>query len=152
MIVLLRVDHRLLHGQVAFSWVKTLDSDCILVANDDVVNDDLRKTTLKLAKPQGNKLVIKNIDDSIEAINNGNTDKYRLLIVVESIKDAYRIIEKCNIESLNLGGTKATSETKNISKAVNITKEDEELLSKILEKNVEIEIRQLPNDIKKIYK
>lgn len=152
MIVLFRVDHRLLHGQVAFSWVKTLDADCILVANDEVCNDDIRKTTLKLAKPQGSKLVIKNIEDSIQAINSGNTDKYRLLIVVESIKDAYKIIDKCDIKSLNLGGTKATSETKNISKAINITNEDEKLLNKILEKNVEIEIRQLPNDIKKIYK
>ena len=45
MIKLLRVDHRLLHGQVVFSWVSALDPDCILVANDDVVKDELRKTT-----------------------------------------------------------------------------------------------------------
>lgn len=52
MIQLLRVDHRLLHGQVAFSWVKNLQSNCILIANDKVVNDDVYKTTLKLAKPE----------------------------------------------------------------------------------------------------
>ena len=61
MIKLLRVDHRLLHGQVVFSWVSALDPDCILVANDDVVKDELRKTTLKLGKPNGVKLVIKTL-------------------------------------------------------------------------------------------
>ena len=53
MIKLLRVDHRLLHGQVVFSWVSALDPDCSLVANDDVVKDELRNTTLKLGKPNG---------------------------------------------------------------------------------------------------
>ena len=61
MILLLRVDHRLLHGHVAFSWTQTLGADCILIANDAVAVDDLRKTTMKLAKPQGVKLVIKDI-------------------------------------------------------------------------------------------
>lgn len=61
MIKLLRVDHRLLHGQVAFSWTQSLGTDCILVANDDVPENDIRKTTIKLAKPQGVKLVIKKI-------------------------------------------------------------------------------------------
>ena len=36
MLKLLRVDHRLLHGQVAFSWTQNLGADCILIANDDV--------------------------------------------------------------------------------------------------------------------
>ena len=53
MIILTRVDHRLLHGQVAFSWTQSLGADCILIANDDVPTNDIRKTTIKLAKPQG---------------------------------------------------------------------------------------------------
>lgn len=32
MIKLVRVDHRLLHGQVAFTWVKMIGTDCILIA------------------------------------------------------------------------------------------------------------------------
>ena len=67
MIELLRVDHRLLHGQVAFSWTNALGIDCILIANDSVPGDDIRKTTLKLSKPNGVKLVIKTIDDAIAA-------------------------------------------------------------------------------------
>ncbi|STV18480.1 putative PTS permease [Klebsiella pneumoniae subsp. ozaenae] len=67
MITLLRVDHRLLHGQVAFSWTQYVGADCILIANDSVPGDELRKTTIKLAKPPSVKLVIKNINDSIEA-------------------------------------------------------------------------------------
>ena len=58
MIKLLRVDHRLLHGQVAMAWTQSLDSDCILIANDAVVNDNIRKQH-EIAKPNGVKLVMK---------------------------------------------------------------------------------------------
>ena len=36
MILLTRVDHRLLHGQVATSWVNGLGSDCIFCVGDKV--------------------------------------------------------------------------------------------------------------------
>ncbi len=42
MIKLLRIDHRLLHGQVAFSWSKQIGTDCILLASDTLLNDQLR--------------------------------------------------------------------------------------------------------------
>ncbi|WP_077601628.1 PTS sugar transporter subunit IIB [Oceanobacillus sojae] len=149
MIKLLRVDHRLLHGQVAFSWTQSLSTDCILVANDDVPENEIRKTTIKLAKPQGVKLVIKNINDSIKALQSGVTDKYKLFIVVESVEDAYKLSKAYpEIQKINLGGMKVREGTRNISKAVNITKEEEELVKELVDRGVEVEIRQVPSDKK----
>lgn len=149
MIKLLRVDHRLLHGQVAFSWTQFLGVDCILIANDGLMQDELRKTTIKLAKPQGVKVVMKNIYDSIDAINSGVTDKYKLFVVVESIEDANRLVKgTTKFESINLGGIKSREGTRNISKAINITPEEEETLKKLIESGIIVEIRQIPNDQK----
>lgn len=149
MIKLLRVDHRLLHGQVAFSWTTSLAADCILIANDAVLNDSLRKTTIKMAKPNGVKLVMKTIEDSITAINSGVTDKYKLLIVVESIEDAYALTKGCQqIKSINLGGTKAKEGTKNISKAINVLPEEVTLLKELISEDIEVEIRMVPDDNK----
>ncbi|CAM3611775.1 PTS system sorbose-specific EIIB component [Klebsiella variicola subsp. tropica] len=152
MITLLRVDHRLLHGQVAFSWTQYVGADCILIANDNVPNDELRKTTIKLAKPPSVKLVIKNIDDSIEAIKSGVTDKYNLFIVVESVDDAWRIANAVgNIKSINLGGIKAKEGSQNISKAINLLPKEIEQLQQLVGKGVEVEIRQVPNDRKQLF-
>ena len=49
MVLMTRVDCRLLHGQTAVAWTSGLGADCILIANDAVVIDDLRKTTMNLA-------------------------------------------------------------------------------------------------------
>lgn len=146
MIKLLRVDHRLLHGQVAFSWKNHVGADCILIANNAVMKDDLRKTSIKLAKPAGTKLVMKTVEDSINALNSGVTDKYKLLIVVESIKDAEALLKNCNIKHLNLGGTKATDKTRNISKAMNVTEEETKILKDMVADGINVEIQMVPDD------
>lgn len=149
MILLTRVDHRLLHGQVAFAWTQDIGADCILIANNDVPNNEIRKTTIKLAKPQGVKLVIKNIEDSIAALKSGVTDKYKLFIVVESIEDAYQLAEAYpEIKQINLGGTKAKEGKESLSKAIYADKEEQNMLKELEDKGVEIEIRQVPSDKK----
>ena len=96
MIVNVRVDQRLLHGQVAMAWNQILGSDCILIANDSVPGDEVRKAGIKLAKPQNTKLVIKNLEDSVKALKSGVTDKYHLFIVVESVVVSFESQDSSN--------------------------------------------------------
>ena len=51
MIKLVRVDHRLLHGQVIFSWTKQVGTNYIIVADDKVPNDPISMMALSIAKP-----------------------------------------------------------------------------------------------------
>ncbi len=153
MIQLLRVDHRLLHGQVVFSWCSQLNPNCILIANDAVVNDEVRKAALKLGKPSNAKLVIKSIEDSIQAINAGKTDKYSLMIVTGNVSDAVKLANSCEqIKNINLGGTKATSETHPLSNMVHVTEEEEKLLKKAVTDGIEVFIQAVPSDTKKIFR
>ncbi len=147
MIKMVRVDHRLLHGQVAFAWTKTLGVDCILIANDEVAKDTLRMGALRMAAPSGVKLVIKSMEDSVANIKAGKTDKYNLFILLESIEDAYRLTEEVpEIKFINLGGIKSASDKRQISKAIFVSDKDCELLRKMNDKDVKLEIRMVPDE------
>lgn len=150
MIVLTRVDYRLIHGQVAMTWTRTIGADCILVANDFVANNDVQKAALRMARPSGVKLVIKDVDDAIAALNSGVTEKYKLFIIVETIADAYRLAMGCSqISSINLGGTRSTTEAKNhIATAIFASDEDVALMRLLVDRGVELEIRQVPTEQK----
>lgn len=149
MIKLTRVDHRLLHGQVAFSWTKFLDTNCILIASDSLVRDELKMNAMRMAKPTGVKLVMKSIEDSISAINSGVTDKYNLFIIVESVEDAYKLAQSCStIKQINLGGMKASEGRHQISKAVFVSAHDEVLLKELNDKGIEVFTQLVPNDSK----
>lgn len=149
MILLTRVDHRLLHGQVAVSWVQGLKADCIFCVGDHVANDPVWKTTLKMGKPAGCKLVIKDMAHAIEAVNSGVTDKYRMLICLQTIFEAKQLIDGCpQITSLNLGNTKASETTRTVARQVFLEPEEEKLLRELVDRGVEVEIRPLADDPK----
>lgn len=149
MIKLLRIDHRLLHGQVAFSWTKFLESDCILIASDQLMEDQLKMSAMRMAKPTGIKLVMKSMEDSIAALNSGVTDKYKLFIIVESVEDAYRLAKGyTGIKSINIGGMKARDDRKQISKAVFVSEEDIAMLKELHEDGIELEVRLVPSESK----
>lgn len=147
MVVLLRVDHRLLHGQIAYSWVNYLGADCILIANDDILTDELRRTTVRMAKPADTKLVIKGISASIEALQSGVTDSYKLLIVVESVSDAVRLAKAYpKIKRLNLGNVKAREGAKQVGRTFNVTAGEEHELKQLAKQGVSVEIQSVPEE------
>lgn len=147
MIKLVRVDHRLIHGQVAFTWTKFLGTDCILIASDELLKDDLRMAGLRMAKPSNVKLVMKSIEDSAKALNSGVTDKYNLLILCESVEDVYRLAKKVPaITSINLGGTKSGDDRKNISKAVNVSQEDMKMIKELSGEGRSVFVQLVPDD------
>ena len=149
MIKLTRIDHRLLHGQVAFSWTIRRASDCILIANDELMKDELKMSAMRMAKPTGVKLVMKSIDDSIKALNSGVTDKYKLFIIVASVEDAYRLCKAVDrIKTINVGGMKQREDRRQISKAVFISDEDEKMLRELNDQGIELEVRLVPGDTK----
>lgn len=153
MIKLCRVDHRLIHGQVAFSWSKFLTIDCILIASDRIVEDKLKQNMMKMAKPDSIKLVMKSIQDSADAINSGVTDKYNLLILCESVEDAYNLINKTkDIQALNLGGMKLNSERVTISKAVSVSARDIEMLNQLCDSGIEVYSQLVPDSSKHDFK
>ncbi|MBI0092302.1 PTS sugar transporter subunit IIB [Lactobacillus sp. M0403] len=149
MIKMMRVDHRLLHGQVAFSWTSALSADCILIADNETASNELKKSAMKLAKPNGVKLVIKNVDEAIKSLKKGVTDKYKLFIVVGSIESAKKIIDGYpEIKTLNLGGTLPGPNKSNISKTIAITSSERDMLRDLLNEGVDINIQMVPSDSK----
>lgn len=147
MIKLTRVDHRLLHGQVAFKWSASLGTDCILIANDAVAKDELRQAALRMAKPNGVKLVIKNIDDSIKALLSGVTDKYHLMIIVESIADVKKLCDAIpSIKEVNLGGTKTREDRRQISKAIFVSEDDCQALKAMNDNGVKLYVQMVPDE------
>lgn len=111
----------------------------------------MRKAALRLGKPNNVKLVIKTVEDSIAAINEGKTDKYSLMIVTGNVKDAVRLArETTQIKSINLGGTKSAPDRHALSHAVYVSDEEEKLLHEAAAEGIEVFIQAVPSDSKKI--
>jgi fructoselysine/glucoselysine PTS system EIIB component len=149
MIKLTRIDDRLLHGQVAFTWTPALGADCIVVANDKVAKDEFLKMTLNLAKPASAKLLIKSLADTIIFLNDPRSQNLKILVIINAVKDASTLAnEVSEIQSINFGGIRTKEGARSISKAVGVTDDDITIIKEMLEKGIEMEVRQVPTDKK----
>ncbi|MBL0739844.1 PTS sugar transporter subunit IIB [Chryseolinea lacunae] len=149
MIKLIRIDDRLVHGQVAFTWVPSLGVDCLIVANDKIVKDDFQKMTLGLAKPAGVKQLIKSIADTVVFLNDDKNAALKILVLVNTVKDAFALASGVQeIRAINFGGLRAREGAKQISKAVALTDEDIVIIKELVRRDIELEIRQVPSDEK----
>lgn len=147
MIKLTRIDDRLLHGQVSFTWTPALGVDCLLIANDKVAKDEFMKMALGLAKPAGAKLLIKSINDAAAFLNDEKSRNAKILLLVNSVKDANAMANAvAEIKSINFGGLRTKEGAKLISKAIAVNEEDIHIIRELLAKEIELEIRQVPTD------
>lgn len=149
MIKLIRIDDRLVHGQVAMTWTPALSADCLLVANDKVAKDDFMKMTLGLAKPASAKLLIKSIADAVTFLNDPRSQGMKVLVIVNSVKDAAALAgELSEIRSVNFGGIRTKEGARSVSKAIALTDDDIAAIKEMLAKGIELEVRQVPADKK----
>lgn len=151
MIKLMRIDDRLVHGQVAFTWVSALGIDTLMVVNDKVAQDDFLKMTMGLAKPPSVKLLILSMSNAISWLNDTRSKNLKVLVLVNSVIDAFNL--SCGvteIESINFGGIRTKEGAKLISKAIAVSEDDITIIRQMAEKGLELEIRQVPTDKKLI--
>jgi PTS system mannose-specific IIB component/fructoselysine and glucoselysine-specific PTS system IIB component len=147
MIKLTRIDDRLVHGQVAFTWTPALGADCLLIANDKVAKDEFMKMTLGLAKPAGTKLLIKTVKDAAIFLNDEKSKNAKVLVLINNVKDAATLAaEVPEITTINFGGLRSKEGSKLISKAIAVNDEDIAVIREMLAKGFELEVRQVPTD------
>jgi fructoselysine/glucoselysine PTS system EIIB component len=151
MIKSIRIDDRLIHGQVAFAWTKHLEANCIIVANDSVVHDEFKKMTLNLAKPPGIKLMMLSIEDSITFLNSKESEKYNIFVLIDNASDALQLANGVSsITSITVGGMRMAPGKRMVSQAVAVNDEDVEVFKKLVDSGVEVEVRQIPTEKKKM--
>jgi mannose/fructose/N-acetylgalactosamine-specific phosphotransferase system component IIB len=151
MIKLTRIDDRLVHGQVALVWTPALSVNCLIVANDKAASDEFLKMTLGFAKPANTKLLIKSLDETISFLNDPANGGLKILLIINSVQDALTLSESIpEITSVNFGGMRGKEGSRLVSKAIAITDEDIAISRKLIDKGVELEIRQVPTDKKQL--
>lgn len=144
MIKLVRADHRLLHGQVIFSWTKQLGVNHIIVADNKVPNDPMSKMALSIAKPAEAKLDVVPIGEVASIVEKEKDDLY--MILVKGPQEALELSDILEeIREINFGGVAKKADSKPYGKAVYLNENELEATHKLIDKGIEIFVQQVPS-------
>lgn len=107
-VVFARIDNRLIHGQVLEAWVPHTQADCIIVANDKVATEPLRRTMMAASVPKGIQVVIGCIEELAEELARGQYANCKVLLLFETSADALEAHRRgFPFQMLNLGNMHA---------------------------------------------
>lgn len=137
MIKMLRIDERLIHGQVAVTWCSTLGVDRIVIANNAAAADEVQQMALKMAAPEGVKVAIKDVEGAIAILNDERLARFTVLALVNCPADAVKVASSVNgIETVNLGNFGLFNDGKKretIAYTVNVTSEERGDFKRLIE-------------------
>lgn len=147
--VLARIDSRLLHGQVATAWTKTVKPTRIIVVSDGVAKDELRKNLIEQAAPPGVKANVVPVDKMIQVAKDPRFGNTKAMLLFETPQDALRAIEGgVDVKELNIGSMAHSVGKIAVSKVLSLGKDDVKTFEKLKAKGIQFDVRKVPNDSK----
>ncbi|WP_346845733.1 mannose/fructose/sorbose PTS transporter subunit IIA [uncultured Rothia sp.] len=145
-VTFLRIDSRLIHGQVAGSWVNDVAPQTLIAASDAAAQDKLRKTLLLQVAPSHVKTNVLDIAKTGRVYNNPKYTGMKTMIVVESPQDVLRLLDEgVEVKEINVGGVTFKTGMKQISEAVYASDEDIAAYKELANRVIKMVIQQVPN-------
>ena len=146
-IVLVRVDDRLIHGQILESWIPFIKAECVVVANDALAGDQFQRAILSMAIPDRIKIRIVTVEETRVLTGDPELSGLSGLVIVSSLLDAYRLW-KADVEYrvLNIGNMKGLETSRQISFSVWLSDEDEDMIREMISQGLAVNLQSVPRE------
>ncbi|MFC5651114.1 PTS system mannose/fructose/N-acetylgalactosamine-transporter subunit IIB [Paenibacillus solisilvae] len=144
-LVLVRVDDRMIHGQVAVGWTRFVGGTYILVVDDEVAQDNTQKMLLKMSTPVGVRSSVVSVSEAVTQLMSGKLKNEKLIVIVRGPNALLGLIEGgIPLPKVNIGNVRVTEERERLTKEVAASAEEIEEWRKLDETGVVLEALWLP--------
>lgn len=146
-IQLVRIDDRLIHGQVVMAWSRAVAVKRMVVIDDKVAADGIRKMVLETVAPPGIKVSVLTVEQGIEALQSNQFGDEKLLLLLASPMTVMSLLAGgVEISTVNIGGMSFRQGKKQLTKAVSVDEQERNAFKKLHALGVILQIQILPND------
>ncbi len=147
MIVGVRIDFRLIHGQVANLWANAKQVSRFMVVDDQLATDDMQKQVLRMACPAAVKLSVLPLEKASANIQAGKYDAQRLFILAKKPETLLHLIESgVQLPEINVGNMSSLNEVKRVGLNIGMDEGDIEAFKKLQEKGIRMYAQMVPSD------
>lgn len=154
MIKWVRLDERMIHGQVATKWSQLLGVDRIIVADDQAASNEIIKKSLKMAAPANCRTAIVSVEKAISLCNDPRSKDLSILLIVSTPENLLTVAEKCpGIPQINIGNygriapKRAGEDRKTYTKNLYAYDDEIEILKKVIATGIPCNVQTIPDDI-----
>lgn len=148
-IALVRVDNRLIHGQILEAWLPFTGASRIVVVDDSVAGDFFRESVIRMAVPSNVDVIISSVEDFARSYADSAVNGRKAIVLFCTIADVLRAFRLgFKFDRLNIGNVESGDECRQCcSPSVALGKNDiNDLLTLLNSSGVYIEMRRVPRE------
>lgn len=147
-LVLVRIDDRLIHGQVVTQWLKTTKGNRILIIDDELPNNKMMLRVLKAAAPPGVAVDVLSEEDALVYLK-GESQKGENIVILVKIPEVleHLIDNGVVIPKIILGGMGINAKRKKFNRNVAASEEEIKAMNRIIQKGSAIFYQLVPSDM-----
>lgn len=146
-IKLVRIDFRLMHGQVVTNWIRQVSADSILIVDDKLAADKYLAQVFLMAAPPGIKVAIRSIEKAVAGFQNDVFKDKKMLVLFKSVENAKKAFDLgFPLKDLQVGGLGSGTDKAMISNELSLSKIEASMLQEIQSKGVTVTLQVTPKD------
>ena len=142
-IKLVRIDYRMVHGQIVAKWIKFRPVDRLILADDALVDDPFMGDIYKMAVPQKDVDIVK-LTDIQGALDKADDT---VMLIFKDVKSVYTAIKNgLNLPELNVGAIQNAKDRKSVSQGVSLSKDEYIMLKELKDSGLNVFLQPIPEN------
>lgn len=150
-IELIRVDNRLVHGQVGVTWVNALNIDTIVVVDDETaINVFSQKMMKTIAKASNVDIRFYSIADFMQVLRH-NESNQRLFVVVRDVQTVYEMFKNgLTPQTVNIGNIHYGRGKVPFNKKMYVSEVDVDEINELIDKGFNLYYQDVPGTLDEV--
>ena len=145
MIVLFRIDDRLIHGQVVVGWGSALRPDRIILADDEIAASEWERNLYASAVPPDVKVSVLSLREASDQFRGGVFDREKVILVVKHPRSVVALMNLgLEVHEVNVGGLHFREGTEKLADGVYLDADERLILRDLVKRGIKLDGRSLP--------
>ena len=146
-IALVRIDDRLIHGQVVSAWIRQCPTDIIVIVDDGVAKDKFMQRVLRSTAPAGSTASAMSIADTVAFVNDPANDGCRMMLIAKGPETIEALLDGgIDIDSVIVGGMGIRAGRRRLNRNVYASEDEIATMRRLEERGTQVGYRLVPQE------
>ncbi|MDE9534961.1 PTS N-acetylgalactosamine transporter subunit IIB [Xenorhabdus bovienii] len=145
-ILMVRIDNRLIHGQVGITWTNSLGANLVIVANDEAANNPVQQSLMDMVVSDGVQTRYFTLQKTIDVIHQA-AERQKIFIVCKTPQDVLTLVKGgVPIRVVNVGNMHFSEGKRQVHKTVSVDENDIKVFCALEKLGISCEVRRVPDE------
>ena len=145
MLVLNRVDDRLIHGQVVVGWGQPFDIGFVVLVNDEVAESEWEQELYRMGTPPEMDLYFHSVSSAVAAAPKYRDDPRKGILLTGDLASMSRLVSEAGVRDVNIGGIHHRPGRRQLLRYVFLSPDEEEMLRAMERAGAKVSARDVPS-------